>query len=110
MKKLLLLMAFAASAALAQYTMAPGGAPPADLAPAFAAAVQQQGVKILGTGGAVYCEVWLSTKVPIGPKSTDDAITLSIPQGTLLGVIRFRWAGAGSAWAIAEGRNVHDAL
>jgi hypothetical protein len=24
-----------------------------------------------------------------GPKSTDDAVTLSIPQGTLLGVIRF---------------------
>jgi hypothetical protein len=89
MKKLFSLMAFSAGAALAQYTMAPGAAPPADLAPAFAAVVQQQGVKVLGAGGAVYCEVWLSTKVPMGPKSTDDAITLSIPQGTLLGVIRF---------------------
>jgi len=89
MKQLLALALLSASLALAQYTMQPAGTPPADLAPAFASALQQQGVKILGTGGSVYCEVWFRTKVASGPKSTDDAVTLSIPQGALLGVIRF---------------------
>jgi hypothetical protein len=88
MKKLSPLLVLSASLALAQYKMEPAGAPPADLAPAFASTLQQQGVKILGVGGSVYCEVWFRTQAPSGPKSTDDAVTLSIPQGTLLGVIR----------------------
>jgi hypothetical protein len=89
MKQLLALALLPASLALAQYKMEPAGAPPADLAPAFAAALQQQGVKILGPDGSVYCEVWLRAQVAGGPKSTDDSVTLSIPQGALLGVIRF---------------------
>jgi hypothetical protein len=89
MKQLLAVALLSASLALAQYKMEPAGAPPADLAPAFAAALQQQGVKILGPGDSVYCEVWLRTKLASGPKSTDDAVTLSIPQGALIGVIRF---------------------
>jgi|ERR1035441_2289320 hypothetical protein len=89
MKQLLALALLSASLAFAQYKMEPTSAPPADLAPAFAASLQQQGVKILGPGDSVYCEVWFRTKVPTGPKSTDDAITLSLPQGAFLGVIRF---------------------
>jgi hypothetical protein len=89
MKKLFPLLLLLAPLALAQYKMEPGGAPPSDLAPAFASTLQQQGFKILGPGGSVYCEVWFRTQVARGPKSTDDAITLSIPQGALLGVIRF---------------------
>jgi len=69
--------------------MEPTGAPPADLPSAFVSALQPQGVKIVGPGDSVYCEIWFRTKVPTGPKSTDDAVTLSIPQGALLGVIRF---------------------
>jgi hypothetical protein len=88
MKQLLALALLSSSLAFAQYKMEPTGAPPADLSAAFAAVLQQPGVKILGAGDSVYCEVWLRTKFPAGPKSTDDAITLSIPQGTLLGVIR----------------------
>ena len=80
---------FLASSVLvfAQYKMEPAGAPPADLP--FASTLQPQGFKILDGGGSVYCEVWFRAHVPTGPKSTDDAVTLSIPQGTLLGVIRF---------------------
>jgi hypothetical protein len=88
MKKLVSLLILSGSLALAQYKMEPGGPPPSDLPPAFAAALQQQGVKISGAGGE-YCEVWLRTKMPTGPKSADDAVTLPIPQGALLGVIRF---------------------
>jgi hypothetical protein len=89
MVKLFPLLVLSASWALAQYKMEPAGAPPTDLASAFSSAVQQQGVKILGAGDSVYCEVWFRTKLAAGPKSTDDAVTLSIPQGALLGVIRF---------------------
>jgi hypothetical protein len=89
MTKFFMLLVLSTSLALAQYKMEPAGAPPTDLATAFASAVQPQGVKILGADGSVYCEVWFRTKVQAGPKSTDDAVTLSIPQGALLGVIRF---------------------
>ncbi|MGO4882880.1 MAG: hypothetical protein ACLP59_18975 [Bryobacteraceae bacterium] len=89
MRKLFPLLVFSVSLASAQYKMEPGGAPPSDLPAAFTAVLQPQGVKILNAAGAVYCEVWFRTKIPTGPKSTDDAITLSIPQGALLGVIRF---------------------
>jgi hypothetical protein len=89
MKHLLVLALASASLAFAQYKMEPTGAPPADLVPAFTSAVQPQGVKILGPGDSVYCEIWFRTKLPAGPKSTDDAVTLSVPQGALLGVIRF---------------------
>ncbi len=87
MNKLLPLFALSAALAFGQYKMEPAGAPPAD-AP-FASTLQQQGYKILGSGGTVYCEVWLRAQLPAGPKSADDTITLTIPQGTLLGVIRF---------------------
>ena len=89
MKKSLSLLVFSGALAFAQYKMEPAGAPPTDLASAFASAVEQKGVKILGADGSVYCEVWFRTQVPAGAKSTDDAVTLSIPQGAFLGVIRF---------------------
>lgn len=87
MKKLLPLFAVSTALAFAQYKMEPAGAPPADLP--FASTLQPQGAKITGPGGSVYCEVWFRTQIAAGPKSSDDAVTLSIPQGTLLGVIRF---------------------
>ncbi len=90
MKNSLLLLALATGVAFGQYTMEPAGAPPADLAPAFASMLQQQGIKILKAGGAEYCEIWFRTQAPSGPKSTDEAVALpTIPQGALLGVIRF---------------------
>jgi len=89
MKKLFPLLVLSASLAFAQYKLEPAGPPPPDLAPAFASLLQQQGVKVLGPGGSVYCEVWFRAQVPSGPKSTDEAVTLSVPQGSLLGVVRF---------------------
>ena len=89
MKKFSLLLVLFASFAFGQYKMEPAGAPPSDLPPAFASMLQPQGFRILGPGGSVYCEVWFRTQVKSGPKSTDDAVTLTIPQGALLGAIRF---------------------
>lgn len=89
MKKLFPLLVLFGSLGFAQYKMEPAGTPPADLAPGFAAALQQHGFKILGAADSVYCEVWFRTQVPAGPKSSDETVTLPIPQGALLGVIRF---------------------
>jgi hypothetical protein len=89
MKQLIALALLFAPLSLAQYKMEPTGAPPADVPAAFTGALQPQGFRILGSGGSVYCEVWFRKQVPGGPKSTDDAVTLSIPQGAFLGVIRF---------------------
>ncbi len=66
------------------------GAPPADLAAGFSSVLQKQGVKILSASGSVYCELWLTAQVPSGPKSSEEGVALpTIPQGALLGVIRF---------------------
>ncbi len=80
--------------ALGQYKAEPAGAPPAELAPAIAQALQKDGVKITNNGAA-YCEVWFRTDKPSGPKTTEENVTLPlIPQGALLGVIRFDGKGA----------------
>jgi hypothetical protein len=90
MKNALVLFTLAAGVAFGQYKMESTGAPPADLPPAFSSLLQQQGVKILAASGSVYAELWLRAKAPSGPKSTDDGVALpTIPQGALLGVIRF---------------------
>jgi len=94
MHKLALSLVLAASAALAQYKSEPAGAPPTELAPAVSQALQHQGTKIVAGDGAVYCEVWFRTALPSGPKPPDETVTLSVPQGALVGVIRFPGQGA----------------
>ena len=94
MHKLALSLLLVASAALAQYKSEPAGSPPAELAPAISQALQQQGTKIVASNGAVFCEVWFRMALPSGPKPTDQTVTLSVPQGALVGVIRFPGQGA----------------
>ena len=95
MKNSILLFAMAAGVAFAQYKMEPLGAPPSDLAPAFVSELQPQGYKILSDSGTEWCELWLRKTAPSGPKSTEDAVALpTIPQGALLGVLRFPASGA----------------
>jgi hypothetical protein len=79
----------------AQYKLEPAGAPPAELPPAVAAALQKQGSKVVAGSGTAFCEVWFRTAAPTGPKSTEDGVTLpTIPQGALLGALRFPGRGA----------------
>lgn len=95
MNRLALSLILAASAAFAQYKAEPGGAPPSELAPAIAQALQQQSTKILANDGSVYCEVWFRTTMPSGTKAAEPDITLpTIPHGALLGAIRFPGQGA----------------
>src|SRR5260370_37203601 len=80
-------------AALAQYKSEPAGSPPAEVAPAIAQVMQKPGTKITNNGAA-YCEIWFRTDKPSGPKSAEENITLALPQGALLGVIRFSGNGS----------------
>jgi hypothetical protein len=84
------LLFLAATAASAQYKLESAGAPPSELAPAIAEALEKDGAKILAPSGAVYCEVWFRTMAPKGEESSEQGVSLpEIPHGALLGAIRF---------------------
>jgi hypothetical protein len=89
MNKFVLSLILAAGTVFGQYKAAPAGAPPSELNPGIAAMLQKDGTKILN-GEKVFCEIWLRTAAPNGPKSGEDSVSLpNIPQGSLLGAIRF---------------------
>ena len=94
MRKSVVCFLLAASAAFGQYKSEPTGAPPSELAPAISQALEQQGTKILADNGTVFCEVWLRASLPKGGSSSDPNITLTLPQGLLVGAIRFPGQGA----------------
>jgi hypothetical protein len=94
MTKLVLSLILAAGAVFGQYTSAPAGPPPSELNAGIAATLQKDGTKIMN-GSTVVCEIWFVTTAPNGPKSAEDNVTLpNIPQGALLGAIRFPVRGA----------------
>jgi len=71
------------------YKMEPAGAPPPDLAPAFASLMSKQGYKVSGPSGP-YCEIWFRSSLPAGTKSSEDSVAFpTIPHGALMGAIRF---------------------
>ena len=72
------------------YKMETGGAPPADLPPAFASMMSPKGYKVTGPGGSVYCEIWFRSSLPSGKKSSEDSVSFpTIPHGALIGAIHF---------------------
>ncbi len=82
------------TAAFAQYKAEPAGAPPAEVSPSISKALQTTGTKITNNGTA-YCEIWFRADKPTGGSGGDDSVTLpNIPQGALLGVIRFDGKGS----------------
>jgi len=81
-------------AAFAQYKMETVAGAPADLPAAYAPLLQKDGYRVTGPNGP-WCEVWFRTALPAGPKSTEDAVAFpTIPQGSLLAVVRFPGPGA----------------
>jgi hypothetical protein len=92
MKRLAFLLLFALRCFAQDYKLESIGTAPAVPA-AFASLVDTQGYRVAGPSGP-WCEVWFRKSIPTGPKSSDEAITLPIAQGTLLGVIRFPAQGA----------------
>ena len=82
-----------------QYKADAAGAPPADLKPEIAAELNQHGF-LVSNDGAKYCALWFESKLPHGvapgePNSAAANVTLpDVPNGALLGVIRFEVRGA----------------
>jgi hypothetical protein len=78
-----------AAAAFAQYKSESAGAPPSEVAAPIAQALQKDGVKVTNNGQP-YCEIWLRAQKPSGTAAKEEGATMTgIPQGALLGVIRF---------------------
>jgi hypothetical protein len=95
MLKPLVFLIMAAGAAFPQYKVEPAGAPPSELPAAISATLQKDGSKIVAGNGSPFCEVWFRTAAPVGPKSTEDGVSVpTIPQGALMGVLRFPARGA----------------
>jgi len=85
---------FSATLLAQQYKSEPAGAPPSDLAPAVASALDSQGTKISKADGSAVMEVWFRKTAPSGPKSAGDSIALpTIPVGTFLGVVKLETKG-----------------
>jgi hypothetical protein len=77
-----------AASAFGQYKTAPAGPPPSELNAGIASALQKDGVRILN-GDKPLVELWFTTSLPSGPKTTEDAVTLAnVPHGALLGAMR----------------------
>jgi hypothetical protein len=97
LKRLVLLVAAASSAAVClcaqDYKLEPLDAPPS-LPAAYAPVVfQRPGFRITGPNGA-WCEIWFRNAIPAGPKPADSSISFAIPQGALIGILRFPSQGA----------------
>lgn len=79
--------------AFGQYKSEPGGPPPSDLAPSIAQALQTTGT-IITNNGKPYLQIWLRTTKPTGATGSEESQTLTgVPQGALLGVLRFDTKG-----------------
>ena len=76
------------------HTAEPAGPPPSEVDPGIAAALEKDGIRIKD-GDKVVMELWFRTTKPTGPASTDASVTLKqVPQGSLMGVLRFPARGA----------------
>lgn len=95
MLKTLFVFIMAASAALAQYKVESAGSPPSGLPPAITGALQKDGAKVIAANGSPVCELWFLSAAPSGPKNSEEGVTLpTIPQGALLGILRFPGKGS----------------
>lgn len=72
----------------AQFKVQPAGAPPAE-ASAVSAALVKDGVKVLKDDGSVLLELWVVGAEPKGGAAEQNASWPSVPQGALLGVVKF---------------------
>ena len=93
MTKCLLLLSCVSVALAQDYKLEPiSGAAP-EVPAAYAAVLDAKGYRVIAPSGP-WCEIWFRKSIPLGPKPADAAITLAIPQGTFLGVLRFPGKGA----------------
>jgi hypothetical protein len=84
-----------AGIAFPQYKLESAGPPPSDLPTPISGTLQKDGSKVVAGNGTVFCEIWFRTAVASGPKTSEDGVALpTIPQGALIGALRFPGRGA----------------
>ena len=87
--RMFLAAVFTAAGAFGQYKLESAGPPPSDVAAPISQALQKEGSKITNNGQP-YCELWLRAQKPAGSAAKEEGASIpGIPQGTLLGVIRY---------------------
>jgi hypothetical protein len=92
--RFILLLVFLLPTAWAQdYKVEAVSGAPSGLPAAYTSALQTQGYRVAGPNGA-WCEIWFRNSIPTGAKPIDDAIVFPIPQGALVGVLRFPSEGS----------------
>ncbi len=86
-----IVLATAAVLSAELYKHEAAGAPPAELAPAIAATLQEKGHRVIaGADGKVWCEVWFVKTAPKGPATSEADVTWkTIIPFSLVGAIRF---------------------
>jgi len=93
MFRYLLGFSFALAALAQEYKLEPLPSPPNDLPTAYSSVLESKGYRIASPSGS-WCEIWFAKSIATGPASSDSTIVLPIPQGTLLGVLRFPGNGS----------------
>lgn len=72
------------------YKYEAAGAPPAELAPAVLAELQEKGHRVLSPDGKVWCELWFRKQAPKSAPSTEADVTWkTIAPGALVGAIKW---------------------
>ena len=93
MRLLFLLLPLLATAWAQDYKLETISTAPSGLPAAYDSVIQTQGYRVTGPNGP-WCEIWFRNSIPTGAKPADDSIVFPIPQGTLVGILRFPSEGA----------------
>ncbi|MEZ5404138.1 MAG: hypothetical protein R2729_30945 [Bryobacteraceae bacterium] len=90
MKQTFAVALLAALPVLANYKAEPAGAPPSELDPAIAGALEATGTKVLTSDGKTLCEIWWRKDVPKGtPSNETDMMWKTTPMFSVVGAVRY---------------------
>jgi hypothetical protein len=93
MTKHLLLFACASLAFAQQYKLEPISSPPPDLPAPYSSVIDTKGYRVIGPSGP-WCEIWFDKSLPTTGKAPEPNIAFPVPQGALLGILRFPGQGS----------------
>ncbi|MFY9723995.1 MAG: hypothetical protein WB579_22145 [Bryobacteraceae bacterium] len=93
MRFLVLVLPLLATAWAQDYKLETISGAASGLPAAYDSVIQTQGYRVTGPNSP-WCEIWFRNSIPTGAKPADDSIVFPIPQGTLVGVLRFPSEGA----------------
>jgi hypothetical protein len=89
-RSLVPIILMSAAAASAQYKYEAAGAPPSELSPEIAAALQEKGHRVLAADGKPWCELWFVKAPTKGPVTGEAEVTWkTVVPLSVVGVIRW---------------------